>query len=536
MKSVVGYSLILSSIVIAGVVSLLLVLLMPSSIPQQRRTCEPKYFDQDRMVCVCNSTYCDTLDPLPDSYPEGYIIIYTSSQSGLRFNETSNQFRSLSQSDVATITVNSGKRLQTIKGFGGAFTDAAGINIASLPQQAQENLLRSYFSPEGIEYNMGRIPIASCDFSTRGYTYNDFENDFALTNFSLASEDFVYKIPYIKKAVAMNKRKMSFYASPWTAPAWMKTNNDLIGKGSLKGEPGGPYYHTWALYFARFIEEYTKNGVDIWGLTAQNEPSAGNIQNFPFQCMGFSDIQQRDFIKLDLGPTLENRGHGDVTLMIMDDQRLLLPEWPKVVLNDSVVNDYVDGIAIHWYMDFMVPPQRLTETHELFPDKFMLASEACAGANPLANKGVVMGSWERGERYSDDIIEDITNYVSGWVDWNIALDMRGGPNWVRNFVDSPIIVNKESYEFYKQPMFYHMGHFSKFVPEGSVRIESLANQLPFNVKHVAFLNPNTNQISLVVLNKSENDIIITVRDSASGEVEDVLEKRSIKTYVWSLYV
>ncbi|VEN61153.1 unnamed protein product, partial [Callosobruchus maculatus] len=140
------------------------------------------------------------------------------------------------------------------------------------------------------------------------------------------------------------------------------------------------------------------------------------------------------------------------------------------LFENEAVEKYIDGIAIHWYADRFVSPKKLAQTYEEFPLKFMLASEASLGSIPLLPH-VVLGSWSRAERYAFDIMEDLNNYVGGWVDWNMVLDLTGGPTYIWNFLDASIVVNATAGEFYKQPYFYVIGHFSKLVPRSSVRIE-----------------------------------------------------------------
>ncbi|XP_010163393.1 lysosomal acid glucosylceramidase, partial [Antrostomus carolinensis] len=125
------------------------------------------------------------------------------------------------------------------------------INIQSLSKDAQNHLLRSYFSEEGIEYNLVRVPMASTDFSVRLYTYADAEGDFELKHFNLTEEDTRMKIPILQAAQAVAKRPLSLYASPWTSPVWMKTNGAMTGRGTLKGSPGDKYHQAWAKYFVR---------------------------------------------------------------------------------------------------------------------------------------------------------------------------------------------------------------------------------------------------------------------------------------------
>ncbi|XP_008937222.1 PREDICTED: glucosylceramidase-like, partial [Merops nubicus] len=172
------------------------------------------------------------------------------------------------------------------------------------------------------------------------------------------------------------------------------------------------------------------------------------------------------------------------------------------VLEDEEAARYVHGIGIHWYLDFIGPIQdTVVPTHELFPDYFILATEASIGAH-FWERDVILGCWERGNQYSHSILTNLNHFVAGWTDWNLALDLEGGPNWVKNYVDSPVIVDASEGIFYKQPMFYHMGHFSKFIPEGSQRVGLVASKgsKKVDLEYTAFLRPD-GAVVVVVLNR-----------------------------------
>ncbi|XP_027726595.1 lysosomal acid glucosylceramidase isoform X2 [Vombatus ursinus] len=508
---------------------LALLLLQMISCTSSARPCVPQSFGYSSVVCVCNATYCDSLDPviLPES---GTFSRYESTRSGRRLELSSGSIQSNWTGTGLLLTLRPDQQFQKIKGFGGAVTDAAALNILALSPPAQDLLLKSYFSPEGIEYNIIRVPMASCDFSIRVYTYADYPEDFQLNNFSLSEEDTKLKIPLIHRALALAQRPISLFASPWTSPTWLKTNGAVNGKGSLKGKPGDKYYQTWAKYYIKFLDAYAEHKLRFWAVTAENEPSAGMISGYPFQCLGFTPELQRDFVAFDLGPALAQSAHHDIKLLILDDHRLLLPHWARVVLMDPKAAQYVSGIAVHWYLDFLAPINAtLGETHRLFPDVTLFASEACAGSK-FWEQSVRLGSWSRGTQYSHSIITNLIHHVVGWTDWNLALNPEGGPNWVRNFVDSPIIVDIGKDKFYKQPMFYHLGHFSKFIPEGSQRIGLDANQNT-NLETVALLRPD-GAVVLVVLNRSSQDELLTIADPAVGFMQTLAPADSIQTYLW----
>lgn len=506
--------------------------------------CQPRDYGRGSVVCVCNATYCDFVGDVAPG-PTGTTLVVESNKAGLRFANTTLRFDETTRSqdnDTLLLVIDPSKTYQKVFGFGGAFTDAVGINLKKLPANMQDDILKSYYSKQGIGYTIGRIPMASCDFSERTYTYDDSPGDLELTNFTLAPEDFDLKIPHIKKAMSLSSEPIWFFASAWSSPAWMKTSNALTGRGVLKGEPGGPYYKSWAKYYVRFVQDYERQGVPLWALTAENEPTAGFLPGFRWQALGFTAATQRDFIKLDLGPALQEAGYGPekLQLMILDDNRYVLPHWTDVVFGDPEAAKYVHGVAVHWYLNSFFGPWVLDKVHQRYPDKFIFASEACAGATAKEADRVILGSWERAEQYAADILEDLNHWITGWMDWNLALNTEGGPNWAKNFVDSPIIVNISSQEFYKQPMYYALGHFSKFVPRGSVRIDSQLKQAHSGVRasttieYAAFKTPKSSVV-VIVLNKDDKKHTLKIKDlSGTGSIQRVINERSIVTFVWQI--
>ncbi|KAH7719580.1 O-glycosyl hydrolase family 30 protein [Aphelenchoides avenae] len=493
----------------------------------------------DSVVCVCNATYCDEVPPLGllDDYQ---IAVYTTSKSGQRFQRTNLRFTSnsdFSKYDVA-IAVDASKTYQEIHGFGGAFTDAAGVNLNRLDAATADQLLRTYYGPVGIEYTSGRVPIASCDFSTFEYSYCDTPDDFEMKTFSLATEDLVLKIPYIRRAMNLTGNQLKLFASPWSPPGWMKTIDRMQGGGEMKGPLSGPYYTAYAKYFVRFFEEYAKRGVPFWGVTVQNEPGAGCDGKYDWQGMCISSGEQRDFANELLGPALkQNPVTKDIKIMAHDDQRDWIDVVAREVYNSSRAS-YVDGLGVHWYTN--APFDILTKAHNVNPNKFLLATEACEGAGgPHWHRSPQLGSWDRGKHYGTDIIQNLLNWVTGWTDWNLCLDEFGGPNWVGNFVDAPIIVNNsvKNHEFYKQPMFYFMGHFSKFVRPGSKRIQSTVFPPPSTddqLEVVAFLTPKGDHVLVVHNQNATQAYSIFLKDASIPGKHAVLsvEPDSIQTLVW----
>ncbi|XP_026172352.1 lysosomal acid glucosylceramidase isoform X1 [Mastacembelus armatus] len=516
----------------ASVLLALLCLTAEVTLSAGSNKCVARNFGHDSVVCECNSTYCDSVGSatLP---PLGQFSSYLSSKAGSRLEPGQGQVRVKSSGADLRLTINPYQKYQKVKGFGGAMTDATAINILSLSAGVQDQLLRQYFSSEGIGYTVVRVPMASCDFSTRLYTYADTPEDYNLDNFTLAPEDINMKIPLLQRAQALSPRPLSLLASAWSAPAWMKTNGALTGKGSLKGQPGGKEHKSWAQYYIRFLEEYAKYNLTFWALTTGNEPSAGEMTNYSFQALGFTPEEQRDWVALDLGPALKASSYPHTHVLILDDNRLLLPHWAKVVLNDVHAAQYIHGVAVHWYMDSVVPAEiSLGTTHDLYPEYYLFGTEACAGWNPL-DRGVKLGRWDRAEKYAHDIIEDVNYYVVGWTDWNMVLDQTGGPNWVKNFVDSPVIVDAKRDVFYKQPTFYSMAHFSKFLWEGSQRV-GVSPSKETDLEYSAFIRTD-GSVVLIILNRSSLVIEFEVWDPTVGYIPFSAPAHSLLTLAWNTH-
>ncbi|XP_054279021.1 lysosomal acid glucosylceramidase-like [Macrosteles quadrilineatus] len=509
--------------------------------------CALRDYGDERKVCVCNATYCDTITR-ENTIGRDEFMTLVSCKDGLRFQKnigkfsqnetkpgaTSNSVLSWllgsSTSDTLLLTINTTVRYQKIVGFGGAFTDAAGINILSLGKEMQEMLLRSYFSDEGIEYNLCRVPVSGTDFSTHPYSYDDNNGlpDPLLKNFSLAKEDLKYKIPMILRAQSMSKRNIKLVAASWSPPPWMKTNNDFSGLSFLKPE----YYDSYAKYILRFLDEYNKNNVTIWAISTGNEPSNGVLPVKHFNSLGWTPIGIANWTTHYFGPQLRGSTHNQTLILAFDDQRLFLPWWIDLMVKaNRRVLDFIDGIAIHWYWDMFISDKVIKELHQNYPSKFLLYTEASQGDKPWEKK-VELGSWERGEAYLADIIQNLNAWVTGWMDWNLALDEQGGPTWAKNYVDSPILVNASGGEFYKQPMFYAIGHVTKFIERDAERIEiSPSDQT--EIQATAVVNPDA-RLVIVMINKVNVEKNVSIQVPRKGWMNFKLPARSFATIVCDL--
>src|SRR5215510_6008352 len=190
------------------------------------------------------------------------------------------------------------KTFQTFLGIGGALTDASAETFAKLPKAKQQEFLTAHFDRNtGIGYTLARTNIHSCDFSSGSYTYVN-EGDKELTSFNV-DHDREFRMPFIKQALAATGGRLNIFASPWSPPAFMKDNNNMLRGGKLKPE----FYQPWANYFVKFIKAYEREGIPIWGVSIQNEPMATQ----KWESCIFSAEEERDFLKNHLGPTIKKQ-------------------------------------------------------------------------------------------------------------------------------------------------------------------------------------------------------------------------------------
>lgn len=390
------------------------------------------------------------------------------------------------------VFVDPAHQFQTFVGIGAALTDAAAETFAKLPPAKQTELLQAYFDPQkGIGYTLARTNINSCDFSSDMYTYVD-ENDRELKSFSLAHDER-YKIPFIKKAIAAAGGNLPLFVSPWSPPAWMKDNQNMLQGGKLKPE----FFDAWANYYVKFIQGYEKMGIPIWGLSVQNEPMAKQTWE---SCI-FTAQEETDFIKNHLGPTLEKNGLADKKLIAWDHNRDLIYQRASTYLSDPEAAKYIWGIGFHWYEIWNGGRQyeNVKRVAEAFPDKHLLLTEACN--YPFSWQTFEQWTW--GEQYGENMIHDFNNGAVAWTDWNILLDETGGPNHVKNFCFAPIHAKTQAGSLHYMNSYYYIGHFSKFIRPGAKRIVSSSNRAQFLT--TAFLNPDGSMV-LIVMNQSKEKI------------------------------
>jgi glucosylceramidase len=467
------------------------------------------------------------------------IEIYETSESG---NKLTKIEPVSDQSEAIEVVIKPDETYQEMTGFGGSFTEASAYLLNELSEENRNNILEAYFGDSGARYSLTRTHINSSDFSLGNYSYAPDAGDTELENFSI-EEDRDDIIPMIKDAMAISTDGFKIISSPWTAPPWMKDNKDWKG-GKLLPQ----YYDTWALFFSKYLTAYKEEGIDIWGITVENEP-LGNDSNW--ESMHFTPEEQNEFVKNHLGPQLENDGYADIKLLGYDQNRHEeLIEWVDAMYNDEEAAKYYDGTAVHWYAStYKIFAEELQYAHEKAPNKHLIQTEATVDADvPVWKDDSWYWSKEATDwgydwapedrkylhpkyvpvyRYARDMIGTMNNWVDGWIDWNMVLNRQGGPNWAQNWCLAPVIVDPDADEVYFTPLYYTMSHFSRYIRPGAVRIGH--SQTDDSIRLTAAENPD-GSIAVVILNEEDEEKQINL-NLGNGSASYTISGKAIQTIV-----
>jgi len=395
--------------------------------------------------------------------------------------------------------VDRSRRFQVVEGFGGAFTEAAAVTWLALPAAQREALLQAYFSPDpahGHGYTWCRVHMNSCDFALGNYAHASVAGDFELAHFEI-ERDRAALLPFIRAAQQAAGRPLRLLVSPWSPPAWMKTNGAMNGGGRLRPDCRA----AWARCFVRFIHAYEAEGVPVWGVSVQNEPMATQRWD---SCL-YSAEEERDFVRDHLGPALHAAGLGHIRIVVWDHNRDEMVERASVIYGDPEAAKYVWGTGFHWYGEDHFDHVQLV--HDAWPDKQLLFTEGCQEGGPHD------GAWTLAERYARSMIHDLNRWTAGWIDWNLLLDTSGGPNHVGNLCSAPVLADTSGGMLRWQSSYAALGHFARFVRPGARRLLCAANRQALEA--AAFSNDD-GTLAVVALNRG---------DAALPFVLDVLGSR-----------
>lgn len=460
---------------------------------------------------------------------------------------------------------------QEIDGIGSSFTESSAFVLAHLGKKKRTEVMEKIFSETGANFSLTRTHIGSCDFTVEGkYSYVDKIGDTELKSFSIASDkkgfdpkkysgiqDPSYDLlPMIQEALEIknkqNDNELRIVASAWTAPAWMKDIEDWYIKGTPENNHQGTggkfkpeYEETYADYLIRYLDAYKSEGVIIWGITPVNEPHGNNGQ---WESMHFTAETQNQFIKKYLGPKLLKNGFNNLKLLIYDQNRDGLEHWADVILGDDETAKFVYGSAVHWYEstnkvyedvfervnakfpehaiihtegciddlgkdapDGIIDPHRFKEKEWFDNDSFWWNENATDWAYSATWQAVKMEDhpiYTPVHRYARNIIVSIDHWLRGWIDWNVVLDQRGGPNHVGNFCGAPIMIDTESKQVYYTPIYYILAQFSRTIRPGdkAVQTEKFLDGLDNDALHACATINDINLLTVQLLNTTKEPL------------------------------
>ena len=402
---------------------------------------------------------------------------------------------------------------QTVEGFGGAFTDAAGYVFSLMPEALRRSFIDGYFGPDGLGYTVGRTSVDSCDFSREMYAADDVPGDTALTRFD-TSRAFKYVMPLFAAARAAAGRDLVMMMTPWSPPAWMKTNSSRVGGGALRPE----YRAVWAEYICRYILEARKNGMKVELLSVQNEPKA--VQTWD-SCL-FTAREEAAFVRDHLCPALKKHGLDDIAVLIWDHNKERAYERACEAMADPETEKLIGGVAVHWYSGDHF--EALQMIRDRFPDKRIVFSEACVEYSLYREDNQLRNA----QMYAHEIIGSLDHGMNIFLDWNLLLDEKGGPNHVGNYCDAPVMYDTRTGELRRNLSYDYIGHFSRYIRPGARRIG--LSRFTDRLEATAAVNTD-GSVTAVVLNRSGEDIPFFLR--MGGRVWPVLQPGgSIGTYVF----
>lgn len=423
-----------------------------------------------------------------------------------------------------SISIDTKQQFQTFKGFGGAITESVGYVLSTLSEKKQQEVLNAYFNEKtGNNLTFARTHMNSSDFSLENWACVE-EKDETLESFSMKRTD-KYITPNLQKANKIKNQNLKIMISTWSPPAWMKDNNDMNHGGKLLPQ----YKELLAKYWVKFLDNIKARDLNVELISIQNEPAATQTWD---SCL-WSAEEEGEFATEYLGPTLEKAGYSNIKILVWDHNREILWDRFSTSMKAKNAEKYIGGAAFHWYSGDQY--NQVAKVAEIFPNKELVFTEGCVEGGPRN------GAWFTGERYAHNIFNDLNSGCTAWIDWNIVLDMEGGPNHVKNYCDAPILADANEDKLYYQSSYYYIGQFSRFIQPGAIRIATkidgymtpctIDGRVGNTIECTAFKNPDET-ISFIVYNRTEEDAVynLTLADGTSlGKVK--CPARGIQTVI-----
>lgn len=419
------------------------------------------------------------------------------------------------EAQPSDVVVDTQATYQSIVGFGAAVTDASAwlLQNRMSPTQRAALLKELFGPPPGLAMNMTRLTIGASDFSSQPYTLDDMpvgETDPTLQHFNVTA-NLHDVIPTVREVLAINPT-LRIIGSPWSAPAWMKTSDNLIG-----GELLESFESAYADYLVKYVDAYRSLGIPIYALTVQNEPGYSPAT---YPGMTMSAATRARLIGQYLGPALAARKHP--TRLLGWDHNWDAPDQPLDVLNDPIAARYVDGVAWHCYAG---TPAAQSQVRRAYPTKDVYITECSGGDWASARKGELM--WFA----RDLLLAGIRHWARGVVYWNLALDQQHGPHFGGcDLCKGVVTIDAQTGAVTRNDEYYAFAHFSRFALPGAIRVGS--SETDKDVNNVAFLNPDDGSVVLVVVNSRDQARPVSVRQGQAGFAY-TMPAQSVATFVWN---
>ena len=509
-----------------------------------------------QIICVTSLLFSCTQES------SGYKVdVYQTSQSGdnLKLLTRNNSPEIADDLKTMRLQINPDQKFQEYIGFGASFTESSAWNLATIPAAAREEVLTRLFSPtKGAGFSLTRTHINSSDYSNNHYTYVD-SSDTNLSTFNIYQDKRGFTgdendqvrgvelvepsydiIPMILEAQAIPEANFKIIASPWSPPSWMKSGEtSTMTNGSLLPK----YYGVWAKYLSMYVSAYAEEGIDIWGLTPQNEPL--HSHDARWDSNGLSPDQGRDFLRDHLGPQLVADGHiklddlnSGLHVIIYDHNKSTMNKYANVTYNDPEASKYAWGTGFHWYANSELEAhnwyaEALDTLRTNWPNKGMIHTESSIDIDAKDPIGQYWrestdyaGTFVPFDTYAFDIITDLNHGTQGYVEWCMILSSQGQPNPYDNFNSAPVLINPVTDEVIFTPLYYLLSHFSKFIRPGAHRIE-MAGDVLEGVTYTAAINTD-GSIAVVVFNKTTAPIELQL--TLQSETQNIqIAQRALQT-------
>ncbi|HUR35213.1 MAG TPA: carbohydrate-binding protein [Vicinamibacterales bacterium] len=406
--------------------------------------------------------------------------VTTTDQSRLLAPVMDSAFGSSAATGQFLVSVDDSQQFQRITGFGASMTESSAWLLATqVPAARRAEVMTRLFSTDtGIGLSFVRQPIGASDFSLSHYSYDDVpygETDYSLARFSAAHDD-AYVFPALRDALRLNPQ-LTVMASPWSAPAWMKTSGSMVG-----GMLAPSAYGAFASYLVKSVQAIEARGIPVAAITIQNEPRYLPA-DYPGMYMPAED--QAMLIRQHVGPAFAASG---LRAQLLAWDQNWEADYPFAVMQDPAAARYLSGVAYHCYAG---DPAEMTYLHDSFPSASALVTECSTGAWSQTPFSTALYEKLR------VLIRSTRNWAQAVATWNLVLDSTGGPHTGGCTTCSPLVtVDRASGAVRYEADYFALGHFSGFVKPGARRVASTSFESQ-GVETVAFVNPDGTHVLVV---------------------------------------